>query len=262
MNDPVITYTGGGLQPVHGTGGVLTDVVNLPASKALVEGTVLGQILGTGSAVNEVQTITITGTPTGGTFTLVYDGEYTTAIAYNASAATVQAALEALPSIGTGGVVCGGGALPGTAVTVTFSAKLGGLHHPLLLAINSLTGGTTPAVTPSLTTLGKPAGGYWDAYNDAAAGSEAGLAVARRILQYNCRTDSQGKVFYGTEKGGGDHGHFDRAAPAFLAGSFKTGDGTNLKLIGLDANAVADLGRLVAGTTATLTAATTILRMG
>lgn len=262
MNDPIITYTGGGLQPVHGTGGVVTDVVNLPASVALVEGTVLGQILGSGSAVNEVQTITITGTPTGGTFRLIYDGEITAAIAYNAAAAAVQSALEALVSIGTGGVTCGGGALPGSAVTVTFTGKLGGLHHPLLVAVNSLTGGTNPAVTPSLTTLGKPAGGYWDAYDDAAAGSFAGLAVARRILQFNCRTDSQARIFYGTEKNVADNNHFDRAAPAFLAGTFKTGDGTNLKLIGLDANAVADLGRLVAGTTATLTAATTLLRMG
>jgi len=256
MTDPIITYTGGGLQPVHGTGGVLTDVVNLPAAKALVKGTLLGQILGTGSPVNEVQTITASGTVSGGTYIIVYDGELTIALAYNASVATIQAALEALPSIGTGNVVVGGGALPGTPATLTFQGKLGGLHHPLVSIISSLTG-TTPLYTPSLTTLGKPAGGYWDAYNDAASGSEAGLAVARRILQYDCRTDGQGKIFYGTEKGGGDNNHFDRAAGAFLAGTFKCSE-----LIGIDAAAVADLGRLVAGTTATLTAATTLLRMG
>jgi hypothetical protein len=47
--------------------------------------------------VNEVQRITITGTPTGGTFTLTFQGNTTAPIAYNASAATVVAALEALP---------------------------------------------------------------------------------------------------------------------------------------------------------------------
>jgi hypothetical protein len=72
------------------------------------------------SGTSEVQTITITGTPTGGTFTLTFAGATTSAIAYNASAATVQTALEALSTIGSGNVLCAGGALPGAAVTATF----------------------------------------------------------------------------------------------------------------------------------------------
>ncbi|QOC55875.1 major tail protein [Gordonia phage DirtyBoi] len=40
--------------------------------------------------------VTITGAPTGGTFTLTYEGKATTALAYNASAATVKSALVAL----------------------------------------------------------------------------------------------------------------------------------------------------------------------
>jgi hypothetical protein len=39
--------------------------------------------------VNEVQTVTITGTPTGGTFTLTSTGATTAAIAYNAAASAV-----------------------------------------------------------------------------------------------------------------------------------------------------------------------------
>ena len=39
---------------------------------------------------NEVQTVTITGTPTGGTATLTFDGETTVAIAFDAVAATVS----------------------------------------------------------------------------------------------------------------------------------------------------------------------------
>src|SRR6185436_3913008 len=42
--------------------------------------------------VAEVQTVTITGTPAGGTFTLTYDGEVTTGIAFNAAAAAVESA--------------------------------------------------------------------------------------------------------------------------------------------------------------------------
>lgn len=45
---------------------------------------------------------------TGGTFTLTFRSQTTSAIAYNASPATVQAALEALSSIGTGNVICTG----------------------------------------------------------------------------------------------------------------------------------------------------------
>jgi hypothetical protein len=58
-----------------------------------------------------VQTLTTTGTPTGGTVPLSFDGRSTT-VAFNASAAAVQTALEGLPNIGTGNVVCGGGPLP------------------------------------------------------------------------------------------------------------------------------------------------------
>src|SRR3981081_3618983 len=53
---------------------------------------------------NEQQTVTITGAPTGGTFTLTYSGQTTTALAYNAPAAAVQGALVALSNIGTGNV--------------------------------------------------------------------------------------------------------------------------------------------------------------
>ncbi|KAJ0394096.1 hypothetical protein P43SY_010109 [Pythium insidiosum] len=57
--------------------------------------------------VNEVQVVRIStsGTAlTGGTFVLGFDGLATTPIAWNADAATLQSALEALPSIGAGGV--------------------------------------------------------------------------------------------------------------------------------------------------------------
>lgn len=107
------------------------------------------------AAVNEQQTVTITGTPTGGTFTLEFDGEVTAAIAYNANAAAVAAALEALPNIGDGNVSASGGALPGTPVVVTFQGDLAGEAQPLMTADGSgLTGGTTPDATVAQTTEG------------------------------------------------------------------------------------------------------------
>jgi hypothetical protein len=53
--------------------------------------------------VNEIQTVTITNAD-GGTFTLTYSGQTTTAIPYGSSAAVVDAALEALSNIGAGDV--------------------------------------------------------------------------------------------------------------------------------------------------------------
>ena len=55
-------------------------------------------------AADAVQTVKLTGSPTGGTFTLSFGGQTTSGIGYNASAATVDSALEGLSSIGSGNV--------------------------------------------------------------------------------------------------------------------------------------------------------------
>ena len=123
----------------------------------IIEGvTKMIQVSGAQTAgTDEVQTITVTGTPTGGTFRLSFQGFVTGEIAFDADAAAVDAALEALPSIGTGNVTCAGGPLPGDAVTVTFAGTLVKKALPLLVvAHNSLTGGTTPTVTIAETTPG------------------------------------------------------------------------------------------------------------
>lgn len=106
------------------------------------------------NGTSEVQTLSTTGTPTGGTFTLSYDGFTTGNIAYNASAAAVVAALEALPNIGTGGVTATGGALPADVV-ITFAGNLGKLAVNLMTADYSLlTGGTSPTAAVTETTPG------------------------------------------------------------------------------------------------------------
>lgn len=51
---------------------------------------------------NEVQQVSIATDPVGGTFTLSFQGQTTSALAYNASASTVQTALLALSTIGSG----------------------------------------------------------------------------------------------------------------------------------------------------------------
>lgn len=102
---------------------------------------------------SEVQTVTITGGPTGGTFTLTLNGETTAAIAFDATAATVRAALEALPSISAGDVAVTGAA--GGPYTVTFGGTLAGTNVPAMTASGAgLTGGTTPGVTIATPTPG------------------------------------------------------------------------------------------------------------
>jgi len=106
---------------------------------------------------NEQQTITITGTPTGGTFTLTYDGQTTGAIAFNATAATVDTALELLSNIGAGDVTCTGGVLPGTPVVCEFTGALADTDVVEMTADGALlTGGASPDAAVTTTQPGHP----------------------------------------------------------------------------------------------------------
>jgi len=89
-------------------------------------------------------TVAVTGTPTSGTFTLVYTdlagNSYTTAgIQYNAASTAVDAALEALPNLGAASVT-----VTGTAPTWTVAIPKGGT---LAKGTTNFVGGTTPNVT-------------------------------------------------------------------------------------------------------------------
>lgn len=103
---------------------------------------------------SEVQTVTITGSPTGGTYTLTLSGQTTAAIAYNATAAQVKAALEALSNVNVGDVAAAGGPHPGTAIVVTFGGQYLGDDVAQMTATGSLTGGSSPAVAVATTTAG------------------------------------------------------------------------------------------------------------
>src|SRR5260370_13519041 len=64
-------------------------------------------------ANDELQTVTITGGPTGGTFTLTFGGNTTSALNWNCTAAQMQTALQALASIGANNALVTGGPGPG-----------------------------------------------------------------------------------------------------------------------------------------------------
>lgn len=105
------------------------------------------------AGVSEVDTVTVTGTPTGGSFTLsgTYDGVpfVTAAIPYNATAQAVADAVEGAANF-PNKITAAGGALPGAAVTLTTP----GITLSGLSATGSFTGGTTPGVTFVQTTAG------------------------------------------------------------------------------------------------------------
>lgn len=95
------------------------------------------------TAIAEIETVTITGDPTGGTFTLTYSGQTTAGIAFNATAFAVQAALEALNNLNHGDIRVTGA--NGGPWTVTFRGSLGNITQ-MTASAAGLTGGTAPAV--------------------------------------------------------------------------------------------------------------------
>lgn len=97
---------------------------------------------------SEVQTVTIGGTPTGGSFTLTFQGNTTAPIVYNAASTVVQAALQSLPSIGTGNVTVTGST--GGPYTCTFAGELAELNLPAMTADAT---GLTPSGTVTVATV-------------------------------------------------------------------------------------------------------------
>lgn len=138
-------------QFVAGTisGGILMSITIPVASTAAVAAS---------SAVNEIQVVTLTGSPTGGTFTITFDGQTTATIAYNASASTVLAALENLSNIDVGDVT-----VTGTGPwTVTFAGALAAANQPQMTGSGTgLTGGSGQSVSVSAVT-GSSGPNHWD----------------------------------------------------------------------------------------------------
>lgn len=109
---------------------------------------------------DRVQVVTITGTPTGGTFTLTIGGITSAPIAYNAASSAVQTAVRAIATPWGGATVSGSAGGP---YTITLS-PLGGAAAPII-ASSQLTGGTNPTVvvaqSPTIDTKLRAIGGDW-----------------------------------------------------------------------------------------------------
>lgn len=108
-----------------------------------------------GNGTNEIQTLTCTGTPTGGEWDLTVLGQKTIPIPYNVTAAQLQEALEGTRAIRPGDVLVTGGPFPGTPLVVTFQGR----HAARSIAAitvddDDLTGGTSPEITVAETAAG------------------------------------------------------------------------------------------------------------
>ena len=165
---------------------------------------VVASSVGDGDAI---QSLTVDAS--GGQFKLSFGGDTTADLAYNASAAQVQSALRALPSIGAGNVsVTGGPGGPGGAVPygVFFEGSLGGAaQSPIVTSAGTtpLSGGAASAtvrtINPGADTTGfenckvsagckagiasSLGGGFSGAYGIAVQQSTGNLFIANKSLQ-------------------------------------------------------------------------------
>ena len=110
------------------------------------------------SATEDVQSLSASGTPTGGTFVLTFQGFSTGDISYNARAAAIQTELEALPTIGPGNVVCTGSTLASGPIKIAFQGDLSNtLLQTVVASGTNLKGGTDEV--QRITITGTPTGG-------------------------------------------------------------------------------------------------------
>src|SRR5207237_4754274 len=120
-------------------------------------------ILASPGGVSTVQTLTFGNAITAGTFTLTFNGLTTGPITWSATAdtlaANIQAALNALPNIGTNNTLVAGSG----PFTISFQTGLGGSNVPTMtFNASGLTGGTITSLattTTGVTAMTVAAGG-------------------------------------------------------------------------------------------------------
>ena len=125
---------------VTATLGSVASSLDIATTVASITGVNLAELINS-------YTLTFTGPPTGGNFTLTYGGATTGAITYSTTAETtranIQAALVALTPIGAGNATV----TVASAIDRVFTASISNTTGTLALGTSSLTGGTSPTLT-------------------------------------------------------------------------------------------------------------------
>lgn len=149
-------------------------------------------------AGDKVQLVTITGTPTGGTFVLSSGGNSTT-VAFNAAAATVQTAVRAWGGIYAGVTVTGAAGGPYTITFPDVGTNTMAAAAPFSVDQRLLTGGTAAASQATIAASGpggvdsllRGVGGDW---SQAAYG--VGMDISIRLSDSASWTDDGGTTWH------------------------------------------------------------------
>lgn len=230
---PIIRYSHDVLEPFRRPDLAIKNAIRLAASATYRKGQLLSQLTGT----NEVQTLTIGGTPTGGTFAIGFTGTalntttkvVTGPITWSATNATlianILAALQAVPALtspDSSNVTVA--ALSLTAgigtINVTFVNGLGATDINQMTADGTLLTGTSPTVAFTTATAGVAgANGTFLAYN---SGGSDGSQTVKCILRMTCTTDANGLITLGDGTLGNDNFSKVLETSAFFGGIFRT----------------------------------------
>lgn len=92
------------------------------------------------------QTLAMQGLAQSGTFTLSFNGDTTSALNWNCTAAQVQTALQSLGNVGVGNATCIGGPFPVAPVIVQWAGTMATGYQPQITATSNISGLGQPAV--------------------------------------------------------------------------------------------------------------------
>jgi hypothetical protein len=159
-----------------------------------------GTLLGQAGYDDKVRWLSYVGTVTAGTFTITVGANTTTALAYNATASTIQTAVAALASVGSGNVLITGGLLTAAPMRILFTGTLATASIPTVSTTDTLTGGTSligrlsPASTQLTLLPVSPV-----TVSLALATTQAGLGAAALLLrdfQYTWKLSGRDNPFF------------------------------------------------------------------
>ena len=213
---PALTYGQTQLQPARFPQFARMRNVNLVAG-TYSRGQCIGQV--TDTEADAVQTVTVSGTPTGGTFTLgvtpiAFGNPTTIVVPYNQTVAAAQTQFDAV--YGPGNTIVSGTTLPGGSLIVKFVGALSAQPVAAFTKVaNGLTGGTSPDYAIAQTTVGVGNTGNFGAY---AHGNSDGTQVIKGVLMYACTVDANGNVTISSEW----TGFTEKAVPMYYKGVFRT----------------------------------------
>jgi len=192
--------------------------------------------------INELQNLAFSAVPDSGNFTLTFDTKTTTALPFNATAASIEAALEALTNIGAGNVSVSGnfandflieftGTLAATDVaeiTVASSLLIGALAVTASVATSVDGSSTSSTITPETLVIGEPGGqpaNTWRFIFDALPANLSDFAINDLFKTENLTEASNNGYFIITGISAKDNGYIEVLNTEGVVESGSSGDG-------------------------------------